>query len=113
MNNKHSDTITNWWESKRLLFTLIMTPIIIYEEWVANTIKNDQLLLSQGKSNFDLSDTSILPAILLLNFLYCIGTGIEHTIRINNNITTNRKLSIAIFCALIIFNWLIIRHHGI
>lgn len=98
------DTITDWWEGKRLLFNLIIFIILSVE------MSQDPklLLLSQQVESIKFISKldTILWSTFFANIPYCIGTAIDNTLRVT---LSNKPFSWAIFLTGIAFFWILVK----
>ena len=105
--NKNQDIITNWWEKKRILYNLMLLPILVYELFI-NHYKNP--LLSMGENpifNYGSIDL-ILWTLFLANIPYCIGTGLESTINLSEN-KYNKYHAWFLFVTGLLVSWIFIK----
>ena len=105
--NENQDTITTWWEQKRILYNLIIILMLAYE---LVTHSSKPPLLSMASNQFieysDLHRT--LWILLIANLPYCIGTGLENTIRFSNN-DYNKYHSWFLFVTGLFVSWVFIK----
>lgn len=98
------DQITNWWESKRLSFNILILPIIVFELNTKDTLMNHPI---KGFETLIEAET-FFWFVFAPNLYYCIGTGIISSTNQNINEISNYKNWI-LFFLIIGAIWFLIR----